>query len=214
MSIQESALGDDPSRSWRACLRSSHHRTRLGIHLLILLIIVSGFSRFLEFVEHRSGVVLADPVLALFSPADVTWLTFGLIYVALILAVGVLAKEPGLLLRGIQSYAIMVLIRTLLMFLVPLDPPPTMIPLHDPLVELAVGKGAVLTRDLFFSGHTSTMFLFSLLAPTRTLKKVFIICTVLVGACVLLQHVHYTIDVIVAPVFAYIAVRINQMIPG
>jgi hypothetical protein len=29
------------------------------------------------------------------------------------------------------------------------------------------------------------------------------VCTVLVAVCVLWQHVHYTVDVLVAPFFAY-----------
>ena len=40
------------------------------------------------------------------------------------------------------------------------------------------------------------------------------ICTVLVGIFVLLQHVHYSIDVFVAPFFAFIAYYIsNRVLP-
>jgi hypothetical protein len=87
-----------------------------------------------------------------------------------------------------------------------------MIALRDPFVDFVVGDGSVLTRDLFFSGHTSTMFLLFLTATARPLRLLFIAGTMLVGACVLLQHVHYTIDVFAAPFFAYGSYRIVKNI--
>ena len=51
------------------------------------------------------------------------------------------------------------------MWATPLDPPPGMIVLEDPLVQLFGGASRPLTRDLFFSGHTSTMFLLFLAVP-------------------------------------------------
>jgi membrane-associated phospholipid phosphatase len=68
-----------------------------------------------------------------------------------------------------------------------------------------LGPGQVLTKDLFFSGHTSTMFLLALMAPGRATRIFFLACTVVVGSCVLWQHVHYTVDVLVAPLFAFAA---------
>jgi len=75
-------------------------------------------------------------------------------------------------------------------------------PVLDPLVQV-FGTGEVLTRDLFFSGHTATLALLALLAPGRTSRRFFVVCTLLVAVCVLWQHVHYTVDVLVAPFFAF-----------
>jgi membrane-associated phospholipid phosphatase len=82
-----------------------------------------------------------------------------------------------------------------------------MISLKDPFVEL-FGTGNTLDRDLFFSGHTSTMFMLFLLAYKPLFKKLFLIGVILVGASVILQHAHYTIDVLVAPFVAYASYRI------
>jgi hypothetical protein len=79
-----------------------------------------------------------------------------------------------------------------------------MLALEDPLVQL-FGTGEVLTRDLFFSGHTSTSFLLVLLAPGRATRAFFLACSVAVAGCVLWQHVHYTVDVLAAPPFAFAA---------
>ena len=115
--------------------------------------------------------------------------------------------KPDKLILALQSYSVMLILRMTVMYLTPLDPPEKLIALNDPFVQL-FGTGQVLTRDLFFSGHTATLFLLYLITGKKWLKYIFLICTILVGIFVLLQHVHYTVDVIAAPVFAYTSYRI------
>jgi len=93
-----------------------------------------------------------------------------------------------------------------MMFLIPLNPPAEMIPLNDPFVQ-NFSSGRILTKDLFFSGHTATIFLLFLTSGGKAFKIFFLSATILVGACLLLQHVHYTIDVISAPFFGYLCYR-------
>jgi len=161
-------------------------------------------ARFLAWVERRPGVLMPDAVLALIPPRDVTWITFALIYAGILTAVAVLVPYPRRLMLGLQSYVVLVVLRMAVMAVTPLEAPPGMIVLRDPLVQV-LGTGEPLTKDLFFSGHTSTMFLLSLVAPGRRSRSFFLVCTVVVGACVLWQHVHYTVDVLAAPLFAYAA---------
>ena len=176
--------------------------------LALLVAVLSAYTRFLAWVERRPGVVLPDPVLALLQPRDLSWVTFGLIYVALGLAVVTLALRPRELAVALRSYVVLVLLRMIVLSVVPLDPPPGMIPLQDPVVEYLGTGGQVLTRDLFFSGHTATMCLLTLNACGPRLRAVFLACTLGVAACVLWQAVHYTVDALAAPVFAYAAYRI------
>jgi membrane-associated phospholipid phosphatase len=77
-----------------------------------------------------------------------------------------------------------------------------MIILNDPLVEF-FGTGQTLTKDLFFSGHTATLLILFLVSEKKIVKTVFLISTILVAIAVLLQHVHYTIDVFAAVFFTY-----------
>ena len=163
--------------------------------------VLAVMARFLSWVERRPGVVLADPVLAHLPARDMTWLTFGLVYVGLVTTVALLLPYPRRLVQGAQAYALMVLFRMVVMAVTPLEAPPGTIPLRDPLVQI-LGTGEVLTRDLFFSGHTATLALLTLLAPGRASRRFFVVCTALVAICVLWQHVHYTVDVLVAPFFA------------
>jgi membrane-associated phospholipid phosphatase len=124
-----------------------------------------------------------------------------------VIALIYLASHPDFLLIAMQSYALTATFRMLAMYSIPLDPPETIIPLIDPFVEF-FGGGTTLEKDLFFSGHTSTMFLLFLTARQRVIRKIFLILTILVGLCVLLQHVHYTVDVIIAPFVAFTSYRI------
>ena len=189
----------------------TNRRAELIITVLFLAVILFIFSNFLAFVEGRDGVVLADPVLKLFNPVDLTWLTFGLIYISLIVAIFSFAAKPEILLLALQSYSLLVIFRMIVMYSVPLDAPEGLILLNDPLVQF-FGSREVLTKDLFFSGHTATLFLLFLVSDKKHLKIVFLISTVLVGIAVLLQHVHYTVDVLAAPFFAYSSYRIVEII--
>ena len=186
-------------------------KTELIITVLFLAVILFVFPNFLAFVEGRQGVVLADPILELFKPIDLTWLTFGLIYLSLIVAIFSFAAKPDILLLALQSYSLLVIFRMMVMYSAPLDAPERMILLNDPLVQF-LGGGEVLTKDLFFSGHTATLFLLFLVSDKKRLKIIFLMSTVLVGIAVLLQHVHYAIDVLAAPFFAYSSYKIVTII--
>jgi hypothetical protein len=193
--------------AWSRALTSRAFRIQLLLTVVTLFLVLSGLSRFLDVIELRHGVSLSDPLLALFIPRDFTWLTFSVIYVGLLLAILTLSYEPERLLVALQSYIVLACMRVACMYVMPLDPPPGMLPLEDPFVEY-FGTGKLLTRDLFFSGHTSTMCLLFLTAGTRTLRTIFLLCTGIVALCVLWQHVHYSIDVFAAPPFAYISYRV------
>lgn len=199
-------------RTWEEAWRVGRFRVEAVAAGLMMIAVAALFSLFLEYVEARPGVVLEDPLLALVGPRDVTWLTFSLIYACIIVALIVLVQRPDRFLVAIQGYTLLVLFRMGAMYLLALDPPPTMIPLKDPFVEAIVGDGEILTKDLFFSGHTSTMTLLTLTAVSLRFRLVFLAGTALVGFCVLVQHVHYSVDVLAAPFFAYGAVRAAGLI--
>lgn len=188
--------------NFQEAIRNKNFRIEFIITITLLVIVLILLSNFLNSVEAREGIGFHDPVLNLFEPVDLTWLTFGLIYVALFTSLYFLLKEPELLVTAIQSYIILVVIRIISMYLVPLNPPEKMIPLADPFVEF-FGTGQLLTKDLFFSGHTATLFLLYLLTEKKSIRIYLLVSTVIVALSVLLQHVHYSVDVFVAPFFAY-----------
>ena len=198
-----------PFAQWPQAWNDSRFRLTAIVLAFFLPVTLLVFRAFLDVVELRQGVVLVDPLLPFLTPVDLTWITFGLIYGGLVFAIIRLLPQPSLLLRMIAAYIILVLIRMACMYAVPLEPPPGAIPLVDPFVEFFGAPGTTLTRDLFFSGHTAILFLLGLGMPARNISFLLFLATGAVAVCVLVQHVHYTIDVLVAPLAAYAAFRLG-----
>lgn len=192
---------------WNAALKNSGFRIQSIVSLAALFLTLGFMARFLSYVESRPGVTLDDPILNMIAPINLTWLTFGLIYVGLAMAILFLSSKPKDFILTVQAYTLMVWIRIIMMSLIPLNAPDGLIVLKDPLVQF-VGDGAAPTKDLFFSGHTSTMFLLYLVTNVKWLKTTLLVFTLLVASCVIWQHVHYVIDVVVAPFVSYGAYRL------
>jgi len=196
---------------WRDAWSDKSLRVQIVATPLSLVLTLRVLAAFLLWVEKRPGVHLADPLLSAFAPRDCTWLVFALIYTAIAVGLIALAAHPQALVVALQAYIVMIVSRMGAMYFTAFDPPFDMIPLRDPIIEI-VGTGQLLTRDLFFSGHTSTLFLLLLAVPDRRLKPLLFACVLVVATCLLRQHVHYTIDVLVAPLFAFASFRTAQAV--
>lgn len=192
---------------WQTELANKNFRNLFVITIIVMAVTLTLFTNFLTMNETRAGFAFNDPILSLFAPIDLTWSTFTMIYGGLLTGLLIFIQKPRLLVQALLTYTILVLFRMMLMYSLPLDPPHDMISLADPFVEL-FGTGATLDKDLFFSGHTSTMFMLFLLSYKPKMKWTFLIGTILVGLSVILQHAHYTVDVLVAPFVAYASYRI------
>ena len=89
------------------------------------------------------------------------------------------------------------------MYLVTLEPPAGMILLVDPIATFLVYPDSGFAKDLFFSGHVSSMVAIVLVENNKKIKDLKIITTVAIGLFLAWQHVHYTLDLIVAPFVTY-----------
>ncbi|BDQ02991.1 phosphatase PAP2-related protein [Ignavibacterium sp.] len=196
--------------TWKEFLSVRRNKNEMLITLIALAVVLFVLTKFLVYVESRNGVSFYDPILALFEPIDLTWLTFTLIYGSLIAALIYLIPKPEKLFFTIQLYTLMVVVRMIAMWLLPLNPPEKMIILVDPFVEF-FGTGKTLTKDLFFSGHTATLFILFLSTDEKVLKRIFLLSTIGVAISVLLQHVHYSIDVFAALIFTYASYSILKL---
>jgi hypothetical protein len=197
--------------NWSNFLRNRYFRNELIISVIVLALTLTNLAKFLNYVELRNGIMLPDPLLKLFNSVNLTWLTFILIYLSIIIILSSLSTKPKKLIFAVQCYTVLIIIRIFMMYLVPLNPPEGMISLNDPFVQF-FGTGKLLTKDLFFSGHTATIFLFYLVSDKRLYKAFFLTATILVSTSVLLQHVHYSIDVASAPFFSYTSYRLIYLL--
>ena len=160
-------------------------------------------------LESRKGTRVLDPLLSYIPSHDLSPFIFLMTYIALgsFLLSGFI--RPRGLIIGLQAYCLLITMRTIAIYMVPLEPPTGMILLKDPVTYffMSTPSGDYIVKDLFFSGHVSTIVLFSLSTQFPRVKNLLILLAVLVGALILVQHVHYTIDVIAAPFFSFLAYK-------
>jgi hypothetical protein len=194
---------------WQGAWQSRGFRKRVIIGLFFAIVIMCLFPIFFQTIEKRSGIVLNDPLLKWLHPHNVSLIIFIVLWALSLLAVYRAARTPLIFLTFMWGWVLLSLFRMLTITLVPLDPPPGLIGLVDPISNFFYGEKFV-TRDLFFSGHTSTVFLLYFCLPGRLDKKIALTATVIVAVLLLVQHVHYTMDILGAFVFAWIAYRITR----
>lgn len=187
--------------------QSAGFRRKAITGLFLVIVIASAFPVFFQAIEKREGFAVNDRLLGLLPAYDVSVPIFIIIWATTALTLLRCIQNPDMLLTFLWAYIFVSLCRFVTITLVPLDTPPNLIGLVDPLSNTFYGSKFV-TKDLFFSGHTSTLFLMFLCLRGRTDKILALAATVVVGFLLLLQHVHYTLDVLSAPVFAWMIYRI------
>src|SRR5579871_2885985 len=145
-------------QEWQGAWQVSAFRRRTISGLIIIIAILSSLPVFFQYIERRQGAQLNDPVLGLLAPHNVSLPLFVVIWAISGYYIYRAAQTPQLFLNFLWAYIVLLIFRTLTITLIPLDPPTGLIPLVDPLSNFFYGDKFV-TKDLFFSGHTSTVFL-------------------------------------------------------
>lgn len=164
---------------------------------------------YLQYIEHRPGVILEDVVLNQLQAADFSNLIFSIIYTSCVFMILYSLRSPWMLIRNIQIFVVLQYIRILCLYFIPLAPPEGIIPLSDPVLEMVAYRQEPLLQDLFFSGHTATCVVFALLTRDhRYLFPVFVAISLVMAWMLLVQHCHYTIDILGGIFFAMLAYQI------
>ena len=120
-------------------------------------------------------------------------------------------QQPKILLLFLWGFILLSISRFISISLLPLQPPNGLIELKDPLSNLFYGTKFI-TKDLFYSGHTATQYLMFLCLQKKWDKIVTLASTLAIGIMVLIQHVHYTVDVVFALPITYMVFILTKKI--
>jgi hypothetical protein len=184
--------------AWREVWRYKSFRWQAIITLLTVLSFSVIFNRFFDFIEGRKGSLLNDFVLQLLPAYNVSWVVFFFLYTGILAGIYYHLIHPKTILIAFQTYVIVTLIRIGTISIWPLEPPVGYLPLREPFVQLFTNGGRIISKDLFFSGHMSTILSLYFASHRKYVKTFLMLCSAMVGIMVLVQHVHYTIDVVFA----------------
>lgn len=191
---------------WSSAWTDAGFTVKFVAGAVILALILTCYPYFFAFIQNRQGLLVNDVVLASIPPTDVSGVILTLICITTFLGLFRTLQTPSLFLVFLWGYVFMSLSRMITISLFPLEPPIGLIPLADPIAFPFYGHKAngLITKDLFYSGHTGATFLIYLVLVKKW-EKLFALCaTIAVGLLLMIQHVHYTIDVLVAPFFVYL----------
>ncbi len=197
--------------SWQNYLNDNRQKQILINTFVFTIINILLFTWFMRLNEHRSGIFFNEPLKDFILPVlDLTWTIFTLTYVNIAIAILIFLKFPFDFLKLLQAYNLLLIFRFLSISIFPLEPPADMIPMKDPIIETIAAHDGFIYKDLFFSGHTATLFLVGLMLKNKLLKFYFYAVTCIVAFMLVKQQVHYSVDVLAAPVFAYICYYITE----
>ncbi|HEY4107698.1 phosphatase PAP2-related protein [Puia sp.] len=198
----------DVRHEWQEAWLTPSFRRRLMTGMVVLIMILSLLPRFFQMIERRHGVLLNDPVLRALQPHNVSTLLFVILWGFTAYCTFRAAQTPKMFLTYLWSFIFLTAFRVLTIALIPLDPPVGLIGLVDPVSNFFYGSDKFVTKDLFFSGHTSAVFLLYLTVPGKTDKKLALVATASVALLLLVQHVHYTLDILGGILFCWISWQI------
>lgn len=196
---------------WRLAWSQKVFRKKTAIVLALNIVVLVLFSSFFRYIEKRKGIQLNDIVLQNVPAINVSIFIFIIIWSTALLIFIRAIQRPEIFLTFLFSFFFVSITRILTISFVPLDPPHSLIPLVDPISSIFYG-GSFITKDLFYSGHIATQFLIFLCLKKRTDKVLAAISTFSVAMLLLVQHVHYSIDILAAPFAAYLCFFMGRIV--
>ena len=184
------------------------------VSLLFIALCGVVIAVFLPIHEVRADTInwqLDDFAFKLLPVADVSIPIFSITYGSIALYIIGNNKRPMYLSKAFFSYGILLLMRIITLSVIPLKEPDSIVLLEDPflnnIIYSSTNVGDLINADLFFSGHTALLFGIYFLSGR---KLFYLILGVILALLLLIQRVHYSVDIIGAVIFAYIAVRISE----
>ncbi len=194
---------------WKETWNLTYKRQQLVIGTVIMLVVVYILPFFFAYIEKRNGMLLNDRLLAIIPAHDVSVLIFMLIWGMVLFTLSRAIYKPEIYILYCWSLIPVCICRFISISLVALDPPRGLIPLIDPLTGVFYGHQFI-TKDLFFSGHTATLMLMALCLQKRNDRIIGFVVVFIVACLLLVQHIHYTIDILAAPIITWACYHLTR----
>lgn len=197
--------------TWQFAWDYPAFRVKFLIGVLVMGLITFYLQDFFQFIQSRSGVEMEDVVLRNLPAHDVSLYIFLVLYSFTGFLIWRVTRNSSICITALYGYIFLCLARMITISLIPLEAPKGLIHLSDPFSIVFYGSNLI-TKDLFFSGHTATLFLVALCMERKREKYIGFGATAILGVLLLVQHVHYTADVLAAPVFSYLCWYLGKTI--
>jgi hypothetical protein len=168
--------------------------------LVVTMILTSYFFNYIE--ASKDGVILNDWILKKIPAFDVSAFIVTIMGSAILLFSIRAIADPNILITFLFALVLQLTTRMITISITGFFPPHGLIVLRDPMGSLLY-RSRFITRDLFYSGHTAIVCLLYFCSVNKRHKYYFLLAAMSVGLLLLIQHVHYTIDVVCAPLFAF-----------
>ncbi|MDT8886454.1 phosphatase PAP2-related protein [Aquirufa regiilacus] len=198
-------------QNWTAAWQDSRFRWQLILAIAVFAIFPWKADDYFQWIQQREGIVMQDIVLANIPAKNVSIPIFAIIYFSVVYLIARIIRQPKHFLWFAWAFNVETIMRFASIYWVALNPPEGLVDLHDPIAELFIyGENLAITKDLFFSGHTATMVFVCYFLPQAKERKIAIALTSVLVILLLIQHVHYSLDIVAAPIATWVAIRIAK----
>lgn len=198
----------DMKFNWKRFISRKNSLIELAFCIALFVFVTILFKRNLVIYEAIQGVRLDDILLKNFRASDVSIYIFVILYTVVFYNYLFLFAYPRLLICFFIFYSSALLIRFTLLSFIHLEAPDFLQYLSDPMLDSVTYNGVKITKDLFFSGHMVTIFCCYFAMPNRKIKLLFLASSIALAILLIIQHVHYTIDLLGAYIAVYILYKI------
>jgi hypothetical protein len=191
-------------RNWLDAWNHKAFRMNFLFGILLLAIAMIATSFFFNYIQDaKDGVVLNDWILQKLPAIDVSIVIVTLMMSAALLFAARGIHNPNILITFLFAMILQLIIRMITISITGFFPPPGLVVLRDPMGSMLY-QYRFITRDLFYSGHTALICLFYFCSFKKRDKLYLLFAAISVAFLLLVQHVHYTVDVLCAPLFAFV----------
>jgi hypothetical protein len=152
---------------------------------------------------YSSGAQIHDPFFSFFKPINFSVPIFFCTYAGIFTFLYYVIPQPKFFYFALRAFVLVFAFRLGFILLIPLQPSPDMIDLKDPFTDNVIGFHGQVCNDLFFSGHVADLAFFAISCFNTRLRRFLIFLTISAAVMLVWQKVHYTADVLAAPVFSF-----------